>query len=87
MRHIVITGQRQHSLHSDILLVLTEAGVGVNEKYRLKASEEWLVSGMTSGEVDSLGLGFTIVPVEVGVMKEVPEIVLENDDGETSCWE
>ena len=65
----------------------TEAGVGVNVKYSLKASEEWLVSGMTSGEVDSLGLGFTINPVEVGVMKEVPEIVLENDDGETSCWE
>ena len=42
---------------------------------------------MTSGEVDSLGLGFTIVPVEVGVMKEVPEIVLENDDGETRRWE
>ena len=41
------------------------------------------MSGMTSGEVDSLGLGFTINPVKVGVMKELPEIVLENDDGET----
>ena len=61
----------------------TEAGVGVNVKYRLKASEEWLVSGMTSGEVDSLKLEFTIVPVKMGVMKEVPEIVLENDAGET----
>ena len=59
----------------------------MNVKYRLKASKEWLVSGMTSGEVDSLGLGFTIVPVEVGVMKEVPESVLENDDGETRRWE